>query len=1126
MTSEPESTLLINQVIVNHSTARSVNIEYDIHNDKMLENYLMTPQVRQAISRIFSGIRNNSSTAWTLTGPYGSGKSFFSLFLARLLASLDDNQSLAKNKLRDTDPILFEQVEEIINGTSGYFLITITGFRASLEECIFVGIKHAIQNSGDKSLINWLENTKNSNIHINGYGEGKEKRLINLIDELTGLLSTTEIKYKGLLFLFDEMGKALEQASFHKQANDIYLLQEISEHTSRKKNLFIGILHQSFERYAYLLDNATQREWAKVQGRFEDIPFQEPPVQQLRLLQRTLSYSDLGDYENVIRKNAEKAAEVGWKPSLMDVNEFSEIAQKVYPLHPSTFSVLPYFFRRLAQNERSIFAFLTSLEPFGFQDFISQNYTKTYFRLPDLFDYLLSNYQGRIYNSGRGRILSEASDRLETINNLSELDIKIIKTIALLNWMSEITNINATQTLILSALVEPTTPENAINNALYKLKNQSVIVFRRFNQSYMIWQGSDVDLDERISEGYNLLTGKISIARSLEKYLPPRPLVARKHSYQTGTLRYFEIRYVDIFNLNVVNAQPNQGSSGIFFICLPAKLSEVDDFINWAKSPSVKSMKNIVIGITNKAIQMAELIQELAVLNWVKEETSELRDDPVARRELRMRISNVENLISLELEKSLNIQKISTITTNQFFHRGLEIDTSSKSLVQILSDILDENYHYSPIILNEIINRNKLSTQAAMARKVIIHSIIENSHLDHFGYEGYPPERSIYENLISKSKMHSLQNGKWIIQAPIENEMNLTPVWNYLEKRIFGNSIDPVSVQILFDELQSEPYGLTYGVSPILLCIFMKVYFGETTLYKQEMLLPEPSLAHWDLLVSRPDLFSVSGFRIIGARKKLVDRFAKGFGVEPALMPVVRTLVNGINSLPEHTKATKRLQSTTLAVRDVILQATSPEKLLFEEIPIELGLNPIYEDTKDEKIEFFFERLNETNSELLGEMDHLLYWARDEFLTACGIEASENGWGNFRLIASKLVSNTTQPVMKPLYIRASDTEDTFASLEKVLAYISNRPPRNWTDLDNDRYINRLHELGEMFKRDQQQFAFDALLTDEQRNESERIANKITNFFNDEGIENEDVIKGTLNLLFKKFFKTLSETDGK
>ena len=1109
-----EPIFLSDQIKVNKSSVRSVNIAYDLNNSSILENYLLTPQVLQSFSRIINGLQNNGSRAWTLTGPYGSGKSFFSLFLTKLLTFDRGDRIIALNKLSNVDSILKEQVEEIVKDSKGYFPITITGYRASLDECVRSSIHKALRQSENSALLKISEQDVDQDNSNPDVYQPNKVRVLSLIDQITQALITTNTDYKGILFVFDEMGKTLEQASYHNQENDIYLLQEMAEHTNRNGNLLIGVLHQSFERYASILDNSTQREWAKVQGRFEDIPFQEPPIQQMRLLERTLSRPDLGEYEQFIKSTAEKSAQDGWNPNLMLPGEFIRIATEVYPFHPSTLAVLPYFFRRLAQNERSIFAFLSSQEPFGFQDFINRHEAKTYFRLPDLFDYLLTNYQGRIFSSGRARTLSEASDRLENVANLTDLEIKIVKTISLLNWMSEITHINATETLINSALIDLTTSNQEIKKSLNNLIKRSIVVFRRFNQSFNIWQGSDVDLEERISEGFNKLTGSISLAESLEKYLPPRPLVARKHSYKTGTLRYFEIRYIDINTVNRINTTPGQGASGILFLCLPKKLSEIDEFITWAKSDLISSKANIIVGVTNKAVRMAELILELAVLNWVKEETSELRDDPVARKELRTRVGNVQNLISLELEESLSIQKISTSSTNRFFHCGNELDTQTKSLIQILSEVLDKNFNLSPILWNEIINRNKLSSQGAQARKIIIHSILSDSHLEHFGYQGFPPQRSMYENILGTSGIHRQESGAWVIRPPLDNETNLLPVWRFLEELIFTKSIDQTTVQDLFDKMHAEPFGLSYGVAPILLCAFLKINQGETTLYQQGALLPEPSPANWDLLISRPDLFSVAGFSITGARKKLIERFASGFGVEAALMPVVRILVKGVRSLPEHTKVTKKLSPSALAVREVIQQASSPEKLLFVDIPNAMQLVEITPQTSDLEIQYFFEEMNAVNSELTSEIDRLFTWGRDVLMQACGIEATENGWGSFRMIASKLAGNTNQPEMKSLYIRASELADPLAALESVLAFIANRPPRNWTDMDTDRYLGRMNDLGRMFKKDQRQFAFEALLTPDQREQSSKIAQRIRTQILEEDGNDPDVIKGALTFSTK------------
>src|SRR5262249_55876837 len=146
-----------------------------------------------------------------------------------------------------------------------------------------------------------------------------------------------------------------------------------------------------------LLDSKMQREWSKVQGRFEDIAFQEPPNQQLRLLAKTIEYSEdkqLKIAVNSAKELATKIAKNDWCPPLLKSEELVKLCLNTYPIHPTTLVALPYLFRRLAQNERSIFVYLASHEPEGFQEFISKNEINTFIRLPDLFNYLSANFQG------------------------------------------------------------------------------------------------------------------------------------------------------------------------------------------------------------------------------------------------------------------------------------------------------------------------------------------------------------------------------------------------------------------------------------------------------------------------------------------------------------------------------------------------------------------------------------------------------------------------------------------------------------------------------------------------------------------------------------------------------------
>ena len=90
--------------------------------------------------------------------------------------------------------------------------------------------------------------------------------------------------YSGIFIAIDELGKFLEYEARHHGANDIYLLQALAEHAfaGADCNLFLVVnLDQSFEQYAKGLSEHL-REWSKVHGRFEEIPFLESQEQVLR----------------------------------------------------------------------------------------------------------------------------------------------------------------------------------------------------------------------------------------------------------------------------------------------------------------------------------------------------------------------------------------------------------------------------------------------------------------------------------------------------------------------------------------------------------------------------------------------------------------------------------------------------------------------------------------------------------------------------------------------------------------------------------------------------------------------------------------------------------------------------
>src|ERR1700732_4523251 len=96
---------------------RSIDLEKDILNQAALDGYVLTPLAESTLSHILEGLRNDAtSRAWTLTGPYGGGKSAFALYLTQLLGPSDHRATRSALQLaRTSGERLDERVRQARN---------------------------------------------------------------------------------------------------------------------------------------------------------------------------------------------------------------------------------------------------------------------------------------------------------------------------------------------------------------------------------------------------------------------------------------------------------------------------------------------------------------------------------------------------------------------------------------------------------------------------------------------------------------------------------------------------------------------------------------------------------------------------------------------------------------------------------------------------------------------------------------------------------------------------------------------------------------------------------------------------------------------------------------------------
>jgi hypothetical protein len=615
------------------------------------------------------------------------------------------------------------------------------------------------------------------------------------------------------------------------------LLAELAASYQIPGLLLITLLHQSFEQYAAGLRASARNEWAKVQGRFADIAFQDPPEQVLHVLAKAIQQRPdpvLGKIRSTASSIAAKMYEVGAAPKGFSKKAFISMAAALAPIHPVTALCLTRLCRKFGQNQRSLFAFLLSREPNGFMGFLEEGKPAELFGPARLFDYVLDSF-GSAALVGDGAVRwAEAQAILQQHPDLQvseqEIEQEIVKIVGLLTSVGAYGNLLATADVLLLAA-----DGDSVAHTCKELSRRSILVYRKHSGSFALWQGSDVDIEERLKEAQKRVASLGTLAARMKCRVVPPPVIAKRHSFRTGTLRFFKVKFGASSEIGVLPNDPE--SDGTLMYVLPDSEQDRVRAIELAASSQFKSRPDVVLAIPSTTEPLKHGFRELELLQWVAQNTPELQSDSVARRELRTRLTFAGRQLEFEIERLFSP---SAVTQTCWFQGGIQRSVpSARLLSQMISDICDQVYSNTPIIRNELLNRRHLSSAAAAARRTLIEAILKRSSESQLGIEGFPPELSMYMSVLKASGMHRAAESNTFELGPPFTDSSLFPVWSRIE-RFFGDcELQRQGVTALYDLLSAPPFGLKQGVVPVLFCASLLCHDTDVALYEEGAFVPE-----------------------------------------------------------------------------------------------------------------------------------------------------------------------------------------------------------------------------------------------------------------------------------------------
>ncbi|MDW6003248.1 hypothetical protein [Vibrio mangrovi] len=1042
---------LHNYITIRSAYTRSINVEKHSSSLESVVGYLPTSRALDTLQRVVDTFGNREvPRSWSLVGPYGSGKSAFAVFLSALLTDpVSQLQKQAHANLHNVSKALSDSFSKEINNTSGYLRVMISGSSEPL-------LKRILQSFHQATINLWGEDEGQSPEIVRDFETAlntenmSANELVSLVAKLQFALSTSKThSLKGIVLVIDELGKFLEYASRHEDSNDLFVLQAIAEHAQQPNEVTLMqfvMLHKSFEQYALGLSEQSRNQWAAVQGRFEEIPFIENTEQVLRVVSRAIEQNDsvpsATQVQALVTKTVKVLESEGALPSLLNHDSAVALFTDCYPLHPCSALLLPYLCQQVAQNERTLFSYLGSSEAFGFQSMLSSLNQLGDVILPhDIYNYFIANQTtvlGDFQTQRRWVEVITAIERLGDVEN--QATINLLKTIGLFNIVGAKGGLKPSEEILLSCF-----ESKVFHRAVKELADKSIITHRKFNNEYRVWQGSDFDLHDALEKELDKLKGmSVPLASELMKSNPQQPIVARKYTIQTGALRYFIPVYADASSVHKQVVEDKQAKI-IFYLSddREEQLSALQDVLENMKGANI-------LCVASNSNLLAQVTLEINAYRRIST-SQEIHNDPVAKKELEVNLN-----AAVSNQKKLLNELLYQPEKSTWFYKGRKQPISSKrDIQQVLSKAFHEKYPYMPHVFNELINRDKPSSQAAAGRSKLMKAMLNGQHIDNLGIDKFPPEKAMYMAILKENNLHKKVNGKYIFDAPY-GESTYLSVWSKVSDFMDSTEKKAKSFSELSEELMDAPYGVKAGLLPIFYLHAYLLYQDDIAFYEEGKYQPQMTDEHIDRFIRKPEDFTFQLYKVEGINASLINAYSEalyeGKNKNRKVINLARPLVTFYEGLPDFVKSTRSpdlLSPMTLKVRDAIKMSKSPEKLIFEELPVALGYNALEASSKIDVREFSA-RLHLVIRELKNAYTQLLT------AQAQAISSQLHDGGAYELQELRTHLQNQYGMLEHLAIdntrsfvkRLTDPKgDEKLWLENVLVNMSRKHPSEWKDQD-------------------------------------------------------------------------------
>jgi len=999
---------------------RAIHIRHDLRDAAAIEQFVPTLSVADALAAIVRETDSRGTQrAHVLHAAYGSGKSHFAVALAALLENDTTFHPAVHrfvDRLVETDSHAGETARQYLASQTRLLPVVLSGNEGDLATALLRALTrslHEVQlddirlstrfEAATATIVRWneaypevlerldtmVEQQFALNIDTLLAGlRNHDTDMFTLFEQLYAQLTggaeldpfvgqaphlvfrniageIQEYGYAGIVVIWDEFGRYLEARVSQAFSEEAALLQDFAEtcnYSGEEQLHLLLFTHRELQGYAASLPKSYQQEWARIEGRFQRHNISTDPYIAFRLIDSAVHHSDEQKITEVLSPWLDDLllwSEENHLFGLLDRSSVKRLIQGTWPLHPLTVFALTHLSNRVAQNERTMFTFLTADEPHSFLGLLR---TKVLDQSADLFirpavlwDYFKDAIRADIGGTGTHRHWSGVVHALDKVSNDDILAETLVKTLGVLLVCAEFTPVKPDTNLLCWALgAENAEQEAAIVTTLENLRRRKVIIRRHTDGYWTFISGSDINFEERLEEVLQRTNpSPVQLRRLLQEQVPAPYTLARRYNQDRAMIRYFTGLYrwpAELRDAPWDMQLERSRADGLVVYVL------VEDDVSWAQTlEALTEHERIVYVFPDRdhiPVSLSALLREIFGLQEISNDPylKQHEDRARIRREIDWLLEDARARLEQTIA-ALTDPRAGTalwVTVNEGVAEGYPVRSLAQAS-KIVSDICEHVFPRTPQFNSEGLNVIKPSTQQLSAAQRVIDALFSNARDEMLGMVGRGPEILALNALLrSPGILQQVGPDEWEVRRP-NNDTAMAELWDTLDEYVGGCRTDEgIPVEPIVNAMTSPPYGIRPGVLPVLLAAVLRRHLKVTTVRKHGRAITPLDGALVVELIGDPAPFTIE----VGEWNETLEHLWRALEElfssyihdnELSQQPLTKlrvSLLRWLQSLPPFCRETDKLSPQARAFRNLVRKAQlEPAAALFQELPALLQLD-------------------------------------------------------------------------------------------------------------------------------------------------------------------------------------------